>query len=120
MTATQKLKQLIIDKILGDAPVTADGVDHEFNRAMDYDGFQDVEAEVRRGTHPTDVPAPYSRYYESRSVTAQMLDGSWVGWTYWYGGGKHGEPGAVPWIEDAYDLTTYEETVVVQKFKRGT
>ncbi len=49
-----------------------------------------------------------------------MLDGSWVGWTFWYGGGKHGEPGNVPWMEDAYDLTFTLEAVVVKRFSKVT
>lgn len=27
----------------------------------------------------------------------QAPDGTWVGWTYWYGGGKYAEPSAIPW-----------------------
>jgi hypothetical protein len=36
----------------------------------------------------------------------------------WFGGGKHGEPGAVEWMEDAYHLTCHEEEklVVVRTF----
>jgi hypothetical protein len=45
----------------------------------------------------------------------QMPDGTWVGWTYWYGGGKHGEPSAMPWIEDAYNLDCKEERVMMTK-----
>ncbi len=48
-----------------------------------------------------------------------MLDGSWVGWTYWYGGGKHGEPGSIPWIEDAYDVTFVEQLVKVKQFHKA-
>ena len=42
-----------------------------------------------------------------------MPDGSWVGWTYWYGGGKYGEPEAIDWMDDAYDLACTEEEKVV-------
>lgn len=31
----------------------------------------------------------------------------------WYGGGKHGEPGAMPWMEEAYDVSCAEEEKVV-------
>ena len=51
----------------------------------------------------TDIPVTeFSRHYEATSVAKQLLNGKWVGYTYWYGGGKHGEPQAMPWIEDAY------------------
>lgn len=49
-----------------------------------------------------------------------MTDGSWVGWVYWYGGGKHGDPEDIEWMKDAYDLelTETEKLVVVQEFKK--
>jgi hypothetical protein len=47
-----------------------------------------------------------------------MLDGSYVGWTYWYGGGKHGEPESVPWMEHAYEVEMREETRVVKVFTK--
>lgn len=66
----------------------------------------------------TNIDAPYSRHYESRSVARKLSDGNWVGWTYWYGGGKYGDPESIDWIEDAYDLNCVEETktVVVKTF----
>lgn len=66
----------------------------------------------------TGLPAPSSRHYESEAVAYQYVDGSWVGWSYWYGGGKHGEPEAIDWMEDAYDVncTEEEKVVVVRTF----
>ncbi|WP_244097750.1 hypothetical protein [Burkholderia anthina] len=53
-------------------------------------------------------------------MAAQAPDGSWVGWNYWYGGGKHGEPEAVEWIEDAYDVrVTGERTVIKRTFEQA-
>jgi len=59
------------------------------------------------------------RHYESKAVAMKMPDGSWIGWTYWYGGGKHGEPEAIDWMNEAYDVDCHEEekVVVVQTFK---
>ena len=48
----------------------------------------------------------------------EMLDGSWVGWTYFFGGGKHGEPSEMPWMEDAYDVATEVVMEPVRKFRR--
>lgn len=73
----------------------------------------DAMSEVRKGEVETDLPCEWSRHYESKSVAAKLPDETWVGWTYWYGGGKHGEPEAVDWIEHAYDLTCTEEEKVV-------
>jgi hypothetical protein len=86
----------------------------------DEDGIRDCVDEFRCSGIPTDLPAPTSRHYESKSVARELMDGTWVGWTYWYGGGKHGEPGAVPWMEHAYDVACVEEEklVVVRTFTK--
>ena len=45
------------------------------------------------------------------------IDYKWVGWHYWYGGGKHGEPESIDWIEDAefVDIESEEEVVIVKR-----
>lgn len=73
----------------------------------------DFTSGFRSGNFETGIEADWSRHFETKSVAAQMPDGSWVGWTYWYGGGKHGEPEAVPWMEYAYDLNVTEEEKVM-------
>lgn len=80
----------------------------------------DYVYEFREGEVQTNIEADYSRHYESYSVASKCTDGSWVGWTYWYGGGKHGEPEAIDWMEYAYDLDCVEEEklVVVQTFSK--
>lgn len=80
----------------------------------------DYVYEFREGEVQTNIEADYSRHYESYSVAAKSPDGSWVGWTYWYGGGKHGEPESIDWMEYAYDLDCVEEEklVVVQTFSK--
>lgn len=80
----------------------------------------DYVYEFREGEVQTNIDADYSRHYESYSVAAKCPDGSWVGWTYWYGGGKHGEPEAIDWMEHSYDLDCVEEEklVVVQTFSK--
>ena len=97
---------------------SAEAIDEAWIK-LDETGLRhEHEAEVRGGQCETDIPAPWSRHYESKSVAAKLEDGSWVGWTYWYGGGKHGEPQAVDWIEYAYNLECKEEErlVVVRTF----
>lgn len=68
----------------------------------------------------TNIRREYSRHYESMSVAKKMGDGSWVGWTYWYGGGKHGQPESIDWISDAYELDCKEEekVVIVREFTK--
>lgn len=121
MTPEQKIKHAILlraDAMGGVAAmdgltITAETVDAVFKAANEDWGLQDVINEVRQGEVETDLPTPYSRHYEAKSVAAKMPDGSWVGWTYWYGGGKHGEPEAVGWMDDAYDVTCAEEQKMV-------
>ncbi len=85
-----------------------------------YENLYDTKYEFRNGQVETDVPCDYSRHYESKSVAAKCPNGEWVGWTYWYGGGKHGEPESIDWIEYAYDLNCKEEEklVVVRTFSK--
>lgn len=78
---------------------------------QDYE--QDYEQDFRAGDYKTDLPCEWSRHYETISVASQMYDGSHCGWTYWYGGGKHGESEAVDWIGRSYDLNCVEEEKLV-------
>ncbi|MDD2711337.1 MAG: hypothetical protein PHU77_00315 [Simplicispira sp.] len=121
MTPEQKLKHLVLLKSvdLGAPPlpdgVNAETIDDLYDERYEEDGgeLQDARSEVRCSGEETDIAAPFSRHYESDSHAAQYLDGSWVGWTYWYGGGKHGEPEAIDWMNDAYGLTCEEKQVMV-------
>ena len=119
MTATQKIKWALIHKAQdnGDVPSTAlngftveklaEQIDHLYDTLLVQQDLQyDLENEFRSGEQETDIepPHPFERglpYYEKQSVAAQMPDGSWVGWIYWYGGGKHSEPEAIDWMSDA-------------------
>lgn len=83
------------------------------------DVLQDWQDAVRLSGTRTNIPArDSSRHYECEEVGAE-LSGVWVGWTYWHGGGKHGEPRAIPWIEHAYllDVTEEEKVVTVRTFR---
>lgn len=120
MNAQQKIKHMILNRLamFMDTPaptVTAENVDALYNEAYENDdgNFQDARNEVRCSGITTDLAAPYSSHYEANAVAERAPDGSWVGWTYWYGGGKHGEPEAMDWIEYAYDLDCHEEQKLV-------
>ena len=116
MTPEQKIKYLILLKVAAweDKPlktaVTADNIDDLYR---DIEEPQDARSEIRSSGVDTGLPCEYSRHYETKAVAAKMLDGSWVGWTYYYGGGKHSEPDAIDWMDDAYDLDCQEEEKVV-------
>jgi len=127
-TPEQKIKWLILEldgKWTGTPALDYDkasGADIEsaYEALVEADGHWDVRNETRQGEVETGIPCEYSRHYEAKSVASRMPDGSWVGWTYWYGGGKHGEPEAVDWMEYAYDLSVTEEekTIISRTFNR--
>lgn len=119
MTPYQKLQHRILAKAaewseieLGE--VTAENTDDLWNWYEDQDAIYDATSEMRSSwDEETDIRCESSRNYESKSVAAKMPDGSWVGWTYWYGGGKHGEPESIDWMARAYDIDCVEEEKVV-------
>lgn len=118
MTPHQKLKYLALLRFDPDIIVTEDIVEELFD--LYQDDLQDDLYALRFGDVETEVPCEHSRYYESKSVAVQTPDGSWVGWTYWYGGGKHGEPEAIDWMNKAYNLSCTEEQklVTIQTFTK--
>ena len=81
--------------------------------------ISDGKCEAREGEVETGIECGHYSHYESKSVASKIL-GRWVGWTYWYGGGRHAEP-----EEDdieAYFLDCVEEekekTVIVRRFSK--
>lgn len=123
MTPEQKLKWAIVSmarELLHQDPLPfhVDDIDSIFYDETNDFGCEmfDAECEIREGQIETNIEPDTSRHYESKSVAMQFPDGSWVGWTYWYGGGKHGQPESIPWMDAAYDLkcTEREEMVVVR------
>jgi len=78
---------------------------------------EEVNAIRTSGTKSGIPNRDWSRHYDCHEVAA-LVGGRWVGWTYWYGGGKHGEPEAIDWIDSAYFLDVKEEsrTIVVRTF----
>ena len=120
MTAEQKIKATILKDYEGlsneplDKEITKDTVDELFESLNKDWGLQDYIEEFRSCyNEETKIECDFSRHYESKSVAQQVFDGSWVGYTYWYGGGKHGEPSAMPWMEDAYNLNVEEKEVMI-------
>lgn len=126
MTPEQRIKRQILinaDMHAKDGvriEITADNVDELFDEANEDWGLQDDINEFRySGTYTPEIEAPWSRHYEADAVARQLDDGSWVGWIYWHGGGKHGEPEAIDWMDEAYDLEIAEtKTIVVNVFKK--
>lgn len=126
MTPEQKIKWAILRQAAmwakeTDPKITAENVDDLYEKLVEAGEHWDAKNEIRSSGIETGLSCDYSRHYESDAVAAQMPDGSWVGWTYWYGGGKHGEPEAIDWMEDAYEVNCVEEEkmVVVRTFAKA-
>lgn len=122
MTATQKLKRDILYILYDKKTIaTEEDVDRLYDEASngeDCDGISDLENEFRSGEYETGLQTEYSRHYESKAVAMDMLDGTSVGWTYWYGGGKHGEPESIDWMSEAYDVEFTEVMQPVRTWKK--
>lgn len=121
LTPLQKLRQLVIHRMTDDeteVPSSPADIDQQYELLCesDYDEVDEVQSDLRYAGIETGLTCEWSRHYESKAVAAQMLDGSWVGWTYWYGGGKHGNPGSIDWMEYSYDVEMREEVRVLQVF----
>lgn len=119
MTPTQLIKKEVIEQMIAEGnynhegDITVDNVDSIFDYLDEKSIAQDFIYEYRQGQVETGLSADYSRNYESEAVAAQMSTGEWVGWTYWHGGGKHGQPESIDWMSDAYFLDCKEEEKVV-------
>jgi len=133
MNTEQKIKQHILINALTEEQMdnaddldlgTAKGVDAAWEMAGEYEGIFseieiiDEEAEFRCGGQSTNfVCAEYSRHYECEQVAKKLNDGTYVSWTYWSGGGKHGEPDAVEWMDDAFEADCEEKQEMVTTYK---
>lgn len=127
MTPEQRIKRHILldaiennDDLNWEGEITAENVDAAYESVLvDNDAHWDFESEFRASGEDTDLPSlQYSRHYEAKEVARQLSDGTWVGWTYWYGGGKHGEPEAIDWMCEAYEVEVRQETRVVNVFAK--
>lgn len=116
MTPEQKIKMTVMKNCCSEFndDVTSDNVDELYDDLYNrFDELYDAISVFREGEVETDIECEWSHHYESKSVASKMADGSWVGWTYWYGGGKHGDPESIEWMDSAYFLDVTEEQKMV-------
>lgn len=130
LTAEQKVKHLIMTRAIDMgyfdynlSDITEENLEEVWELGDEDCSLQDATSEVRCGDRETNIPSDGGNHYEAKSVAAYCeWDNSWVGWTYYYGGGKHSEPDSIDWIPYAYDLDCLEEQrmVTVRTFtKKG-
>lgn len=78
---------------------------------FDDQDYHDDLFQLRFSGEITNLPAPPSRHYETEQVAIETPVG-WVSWTYWCGGGKHGNPEEIEWFEDAFFVDVEEKEVI--------
>jgi hypothetical protein len=126
LTAPQKAMYLVLVRLSQfrktEVPELADGAAIAELYATEYandDGyFQDARNETRNGIEVPEITkgSPCSRNYEFDANVGKLPDGSYVGWWFAYGGGKHSEPDyAIDWVADAFDVTHAAEEVTITK-----
>lgn len=97
--------------------ITSDNIDEVYDALEDQDAMWDAKNEVRGHCDSVETSLPSvssSRHYEI-DVMAMKIQGQWVAWDYYYGGGKHGEPEVFDWISSARLVNCNEEQVMVAK-----
>jgi hypothetical protein len=123
VTPRQKIRWLVLDtlarwRMTAPPPYPCPNVDALFHAEEGSGDRYDACEEVRCSGEDTGLSAGGSRNYEATAVAKDLPDRTWVGWTYYHGGGKHSNPGEIPWMEDAYNVTVREETRVVLVFSK--
>ncbi len=95
--------------------------DELYDYIYEYEGLGALEEFRESGEETNLAPTEYSRNYEVDFV-ARCIDGPsgpdedvWVGWNYFYGGGKHGNPGSYEWMKSLVVLDVKSEIVQITK-----
>lgn len=96
--------------------LTVENIDSIFDELEYDDAMQDGREEVRCSGIPADLkPKNWSRHFEIDAV-AKNINGTWVAWDYYYGGGKHAEPETCEWIGDARIVNCEEVQVMKTEY----
>lgn len=127
MTAEQKLKREILLTAKSwnrnstiPAEITDENIDSLWKDAEENnDELRAAKDVIRNSGTPTGLPIrDYSQFYGCDEVGMVCCDGTAVGWTYWHGGEKHGDPSSIEWISGAYDLNHRTELVPTTIFSK--
>tara|TARA_R110000772_G_scaffold249530_2_gene363975 strand:- start:89485 stop:89895 length:411 start_codon:yes stop_codon:yes gene_type:complete len=127
ITAPNAIKRELIElaglKIHGEILNTNEQIEacYSKNEQFDTGALQDTRNDFREGQEETGIQALFSRNCETKSVAYFLKDGTWVGWTYYYGGGKHSYADEIEWVENAYYLEcdSVERVVEVKVFTKS-
>lgn len=124
MTAQQLLRKAVLEKAIHFGNIepqrlslfTGDEIDELYESYNRYDELNDAWNDVRHGGVACDLPAlTWSRHYEVDSK-AIKIDGIWVQFDYYYGGGKHSEPEDFDYIHHARIVNCEEVQVMTTQY----
>lgn len=124
LTATQKARYLVLVDVnrlrKSELPPfeTGDQIDtlYDLEYANDQGYFQDGRNEARHGIEAPEIDCPTSRNYEVDAHVGKLPDGSYVGWWFYYGGGKHSDAqNAIDWEAQAFDVNHKAEVITTTK-----
>lgn len=121
MTPKQAIREDILCQAIENGDIvdpktflSEDNIDRLYEELLAKEGLHwEYESDFRYSGEDTDLPCFGNQHYEAKYVAARLKDGRWIGWTFWYGGGKHSDPGSIPWMEDASFLRCTEEEIVI-------
>ena len=85
------------------------------------DWLTDVREEIRGGKVRTGLIAESGGYAESEAVAVPVIGipSLYIGWTYFFGGGKHSEPEAIEWMQNSYLVKAKDRVQTVRFFERA-
>ena len=116
MTAPELLESYFKKVAIGWAEEDGISKDGEEYDLIIEDFISEVKHETRSGDFETNITPPCLRNYEVKSVAKKLkhedFDG-YIGWNYYYGGGKHSNPEELEWVGEAYFLELVEQREIV-------
>lgn len=121
ITAEQCVKLEIIKRVASKNNVRlfkdehmSDAIEDTFTTGFESeyeDDFQGILYEIRdEGFEVNLSTKTYSRHYEVDCYVLE-IDGKWVAYDYYYGGGKHGQPEEFDWLPTCRYVNCEEKVV---------
>lgn len=110
----EEIKKFILseakkDGVIDIGLITTTNLEELWDELADDDNIYDYLNDFRCSGDKTNLRAAFSRHYGCDFVAKELCPGCAVGWNYWYGGGKHGEPEAIEWLDSARFLNVKTE-----------
>lgn len=124
MNAQQLLKKAILLKAVESKDIepfnlnlSGDEIDSLYESYSENDELRDAWSEIRySGIDAHELsPVTFSGHYEI-DVKAIKIDGVWVAFDFYYGGGKYGEPEDYAFIDDARIVSCEEKQITITAY----